>query len=311
MYEGYQKLFFASKEISEEKLYENLINKLEDFNDKFILYWEQDDLEGFMKSLGSKSVNSVNKYLNYLRTFYKFICKTREITPNKLDLQKDLKYYIDQKKLMRVTLTEHQYKTLRDLLPIEIGHNTYNYRDACILVLAWEGLSNYEIKYLMEDDIEFFSEYGIQKCKLHLKTRSVLIDDFEAINIIKKTMREQKYFIQEAVKHKDGIFNLKDTPALIRAAIVSRKSNKITVANPGEVLKRVFRRVEKIDGTNINLKEMTIEDVKRGRIIDLLRKKEVTVNDIRNMFGKESSCDVHWLSEIAVLMERESRQKGS
>lgn len=312
MYEGYQQLYFASKEISEEKLYEDLINKLESFNDKFILHWEQNDLEEFMKSLGSKSVNSINKYLNYLRNFYKFICETRKIEPKKLDLQKDLKYYIDYEKLMGVTINEDHYKILRNLLPIEIGHKTYNYRDACILVLAWESLSNFEIKNLMEDDIEFFSEYGVQKCKLHLKTRSVVIDDSESIDIIKNTMKEQKYFIQEAVKHKDGIFDLKDTPALIRAAIVSRKSNKDTVANPGEVLKRVFRRIENIPGTDIELSELTIEDIKRSRIITLLRRKEVTVNDIKNMFGKESSCDTHWLSEIAVLVERSSKQqKGS
>lgn len=309
MYEKYTDNFLKSGRATEKETYITLFNKLEDYN-KFILQWEDEDLGEFIKKLESISVNSVNKIMQFIREFHKFVAEQEGVEHKKLELLRDPKHYINFNKLLEVTITENQYNTLRRLLTIDSGDISFNYRDAAILVLAWNSCTNTEIKNLMKDDIKFYKLAGQEKCEIRLKTRYIIIDDKEEINIIKKTLKEFKYFITGSDKKKEHFVDLRDTNALIRP-VQTRQSEKETCANPSEILGKVFEKLETIPGTNINLYSMSIESIKRSRIINLLRKKNVNTNDIKNMFSKGSSCDLYWLEQISTLMERESKQKGS
>jgi len=309
VYEKYAENFLESGRATEVKTYKTLIGKLEEF-DKFILKWEDEDLERFIKLLSSISVNSVNKYLQFTREFHKYVAEVENTEYKKLELLHDLKFYIDLDKLMSVTITHNHYKTLIRLLTIDLGGISYNNRDAAILVLAWNSCDNADVKNLMKDDLKFYTLGGKEICKIRLKNRYVVIDDKEEIEILKRTLKEYKYFVTGSERKREHFLDLRETKAFIRP-VQTNNSNKETVANPSELLSKALSKVETIPGTNLNLYEFSIESVKRSKIIDLLRRKDVDINDIKNILGKSNSSDIYWLSQISVLMERQLKQKGS
>jgi site-specific recombinase XerD len=309
VYEKYTNDFLESGRASEAETYITLFGKLEEY-DKFILEWDKEDLEIFLKSLSSVSVNSINKYLQYIREFHKYITEIDGVEYKKLEIHHDLKNYIDLNKLLSVTINESQYKMLRRLLTIDSGDYTYNSRDAAILILAYNLLDNAEIKNLMKDDIKFYELAGREVCEIRLKNRYTVIEDKEEIDIIKKTMKEYKYFVTGTNKKREHTLDLKDTKAFIRP-VHTRSTLKQTVANPSEILARVLDKIETIPGTSINLYDFSIESIRRSRIIQLLRSKDVNIDNIKNILKKSSSCDLYWLSEISMLIERESNIKGS
>lgn len=304
MYEKYTNDFLESGKASEVETYTTLFRKLEEY-DKFILDWDEEDLEMFLKSLGSVSVNSINKMLQFIREFHRYIAEIDGVEYKNLELHHDLKNYIDLNKLLSVTINEMQYKMLRQLLTVDSGSISYNNRDAAILILAWNLMDNGEIKNLMKDDVRFYKLAGKEICEIRLKNRYTIIDDEEEIEILKKTMSEYKYFVTGTDKKREHTLDLKDTKAFIRP-VLTRQTSKETCANPSEILSRVLDKVETIPGANINLYDFSIESLRRSRIISLLRNKDVDINDIKNILGKKNSSDLYWLSEISMLIERES-----
>jgi hypothetical protein len=308
VYEKYTDAFLNSGKSTENETYQTLFGKLEEY-DKFILDWTNENLDEFIKFLKSISVNSVNKYLQFIREFHKFIGEKEGIEYKKLVLQHDLKYYIDFNKLLEVTITETQYKILRRLLVVDAGGITYNFRDAAILVCAWNLMDNADIKNLMKDDIKFFELAGKEKCEIRLKNRYVIIEDEEEINIIKKTLKEDRHFVGSTDKRKEHDLDLKSSPAFIRPA-ATRQSASETVANPSEILRKALMKVETIPGTNIDLYSLAIEDVVRSKLISLLRQKNINTEDIKNIMKKSSSCSLYWISEVATILSRKEI-KGS
>ena len=130
------------------------------------------------------------------------------------------------------------------------------------------------------------------------------------IEILKKTMSEYKYFVTGSGRKKEHFLDLRDTRAFIRP-VQTNSSEKETVANPSELLSKALSKVETIPGTNLNLFDMSIESIRRSRVIDLLRRKDTDINDIKNILKKSNTSDIYWLSQISVLMERQLKQKGS
>jgi len=305
VYEKYEEEFLTSGRATELDTYRTLFGKLEDYG-VFIGDWENENLDEFMQILGSSSVNSVNKYLNFIREFYRFVCGKEGIELKDIKLSKDLKSYIDLDALLSITINESHYKMLRDLLLISAGYNTYNYRDACLLVLAWTGCSNEEIKYLNKNNVEFFAEYNIPKCKLWLSKRILVLDDAEDIEIIKQTINESRYFMNESGNKSEHFIDLKSSPALIRG-VSTRESNFDYVSNPGEILSRVLNRIGVLSGTNIDLNQLTLESISRSRKISLFM-QGANIDDVKNLFTKETSSDLYWLSQISNLIQRRLKQ---
>lgn len=309
MYEKYIEKFFATENITEKETFDNLFNKLEKY-DTHLIEWDNQNLEEFIKNLSSVSVNSINKYLNFIRDFYKFVCKQENIQPKELKLEKDLKYYIDFEELMRRTINQNHYKMILNLLTVDSDGYCYNYRDACILVLAWSAhCTNTEIKNLMKSDIKFYTLREREVCRINLKNRFEIIEDVDEIEIIKKTITQDRYFVAGSDKKKDHFLDLKSTPALIRP-VATRQSDKKTVANPSEILRKSMAKVGQLPGTNILPEELSLEDIVRSKKIMLLRRENIDTNDIKNIFGKTSECDIYWLSSIACVIQRfENQQK--
>jgi len=292
---------FLSSNIKEPETYKHLLNRLMKC-DKFIGDWEDEDIEEFIKSTGAVSVNTVNKYLQFVREYYKFVCNKLNIKQKSLKLNKDLKYYIDMNKLMSITLSENNYKYLKNLLTVQSPHGEYNFRDKVLLELGHEGLTNTEIKHLKIDDILFYKEFGMEKAKLRLKTRNIIIDDSEVIYDIKKAIEQKEYFREER-NGRNYFVHLKDTPMLIKP-IAMRVSDNDAVSNPSILLQRVLQKLEdEFSLPGINLSDLSLEDIRRSRIIDLL--KHDTIGNVKMIYDKKASCDLYWLEEIAILIRRE------
>jgi hypothetical protein len=270
-----------------------------------MLDWNENDLEKFIISMSSVSVNTLNKYIQFLRDFYKFVCKQEDKIPKDLKVKKELKDCIDFEELKRRTINQKDYKTLRELLIVEDNGYRYNFRDACILVLASSAhCTNTEIKNLMKSDIKFYKLAGREICRINLKNRFEIIEDKEEIDIIKRTIIEEHYYMSENAKKKNHFIILKSSPALIRP-VATRQSENKTVANPSEILKKQLTKLGTIPGTNIFAGDISLEDVVRSKKIELLRRKDITTNDIKNISGKLSECDSYWLQSISILLNRE------
>ena len=292
---------FLSGNIHEPETYKHLLNRIKDCGN-FVSDWEDEDLEDFIKSTGAVSINTVNKYLQFVRTYYKYVCGKLNIPPKSIKLNKDLKYYIDLNKLMAVTLSENNFKFLKNLLTVQSPYGEYNFRDKVLLELAWEGLTNTEIKHLKVNDISFYKEFGVEKAELRLKTRNIIIDDSEVIYDIKKAIEQKEYFREER-NGRNYFVHLKDTPMLIKP-IAMRVSDNDAVSNPSILLQRVLQKLEdEFSLPGINLSDLSLEDIRRSRIIDLL--KHDTIGNVKMIYDKKASCDLYWLEEIAILIRRE------
>ena len=168
--------------------------------------------------------------------------------------------------------------------------------------MAWEGLTNTEIKHLKVSDISFYKEFGIEKIQLRLKTRNIIIDDSEVVYDIKKTIEQKEYFREEK-NGRSYFVHLKDTPMLIKP-IAMRVSDNDAVSNPSILLHRVLQKLEdEFSLPGINLSDLSLEDIRRSRIIDLL--KHDTIGNVKMIYDKKASCDLYWLEEIAILIRRE------
>lgn len=309
MYDIYKEEYLNS--VTEKEFGEGILNKLGEY-DKFILDWDINDLENFIRNSESISTNVISKNLSYLRKINEIISNKYNTNIKQLKLPKDKKNYIDFNALISVTLTEDHFKELRRSL-VKIGKTSNNYRDAVILILSWEGLMANEVKKLKKTDIDFIKEFGEIKAKIWIinnnkKIRKIIIRDVESIIILKKAIEEIEYYIPET-KNKDEYFlKLRNMNTVIRPA-GTRGSDKETVANPSQLLKVALKKVGKIPGAeDKDLKRLKIADIRRSRILDLFY-KDVDISYVENIFHKSNRCDLYDLQEMAVLMKRYIQQK--
>jgi len=300
----YEEEFLTSGRATEEDTYKTLFIKLDDYGVS-LSDWNQDNIEEFVTSLGSVSVNSVNKYMQFLREYYTYICEVENIKPKEFKLSKDSRNYIDYNALLKMTINETDYKMLRDVLLVEAGFNTYNYRDSCIFVLAWNSLTNEEIRFISKNDVEFFTEYNVSKCKIWLPKRILVIDDEDDVKIIKETINEDKYYMIDGANKKDHFIDLKSSKALIRG-VCTRESNSPFVSNPGEILSRVLAKIGVLSGSNIDIELLSLESIGRSRKIDLFR-KGASIDEVKNLFTKETSADLYWLQSLSIVMKRQEK----
>lgn len=306
-YENFIDNFMITKK--EKETYNRIFNRLSE-ESKFITKWENEDLDKFIYSFDSISENSVNKYLQIVRDFYSFVCKELGLKPKSLKLTKNTKDYINLKELLARTLDENEYKALKNLLIVETPEEgTYNYRDKVLLELGWLGLTNNEIKTLRIDNIEFYREFNQEKAKLKLKRRTVIIEEKEIVYDIKMTIKQKKYWRVEK-GGREYFINLKETPMLIKA-VAMRQSNKDEVSNPSNMLNGVLKNLaeETEVAPGIKIENINLSDIRRSRIIELLKLPYLKISDIKNIYDKKTESDLYWLQSIANIIKREELQQ--
>ena len=285
----------------EVDVYKNLVNKLKEF-DKFITLWNNYDLDAYIKSLNSISLNTIVKYEQYIKKFYAFVCKEEGVAPKYIFLTRGNKYYINYEKLFATIISKEQYHMLKNILEDFIEGKEYNTRDKLLIELAWEGgLTVDEIKNLKEKDIVFENISDMPVARLELMSgRIVTIYDLETIRDIKKTMAQTEYYLPSKIGRKSQIRKLKETEYLIKA-VKTNISNKDTASNLSQILKKVLERVYVLP--DVDLDSLTMESIRRSRAIEMLRNNS-SLDDVREFLGKKTDCDLYWLQELALKINK-------
>jgi len=265
------------------------------------------DIDEILFAFHSKSKSSVTKNFSMIRRIYRYFCNKKGVTPKTLKPNLDYNDYIDEEALRSVTIDPYYYNIIKSQLTILRDGKLCNFRDKLLFELPWVlGLSNREIKFLRKDDIKFINEHGKERCIIKIKGRSSKIlreedaGDYEVMEDIKKTLEETQHFMED----KNDLMKeqkLKDTPYLIRA-IASNKSNSNYISNPSCTLQRILvaNEVNIPDDKIINIEQLTIEDIRRSKIMYCFAKKGYTFERVREEFGKKTDCDLYWLRDKAL-----------
>lgn len=267
--------------------YQTLVKRIEEF-DKPLIEWNNYDLDNFLKQTNSVSVNTITKYVQLFKTFYRYVCKKEGIDrPNPLFPTHNEKYYIDYNRLMSVTINTQQYNALKGMFSYYESGKIYNTRDKLIFELYWEGLTADEIKKIKKDDITFGERLGQKWVKIQLNDRVKMIDNEEVVDDIKSTMNEFDYLLIGSEGRKDSVRKLKDSKYLIRP-IQTNNSKTEYISNPSAIVKRFLTRLDiNFEGKDLNL--MAPEDIKRSRVIEMLKNPGVDKEDVKEFLGKKSN----------------------
>lgn len=280
----------------DKELYAKLYDKIFQYN---LQEFSNEDFNQLIKSLNSISINSIEKYVSRTKSIYLYLCNEMKITPKKLYLIKPTKAYVDYNKLFSRTLDYDAYNWLLSVITYQTDDGAeWNFRDKVILRLAWEGLTSEEIKFIKNDDVIIEDQKAIVK----LKNRQLIIDEEEFINDLYETKKQTLYYIP-AWQTSEQYKGLNSTSYLIRSAVGKLKGDK-PVFNVGQLFASAMCKVSYYNQyAGLDLESITIEDVKRSRIISMLQ-KNVPTSEIRRILGRQTEQDIEWLKEIANVLKQ-------
>ncbi|MBZ9622898.1 hypothetical protein G9F71_008530 [Clostridium sp. FP2] len=267
-----------------------------------LLDWEDAEIATFLKKAGSVSPQGLNKSMVILRKFADFICKKKKLAIREYIMEDGvLLSLIDKEQLLTTTINYDQYLTIRSQLDMTEGGMKVNLRDKVIFELAWEGLLNDEIRAIKEGNIEFVqSENGWEIAIINLENKVFRIEDPSVAEDIKLCLKELSCIRTT----KDGRTKktlYKDSEYLIKPVNVGRVSDKTYLNNPHLALQRALRASD-ILCKGINVKDLTLADIRRSRLIYLLAPENEeffnfeTVAAIYNLKRPEA---LRWYKKIA------------
>jgi site-specific recombinase XerD len=299
----YDELIEKTTKVRDKLLYKNLLKRIDDYGKK-IIDWDSSDLDAFLYSLHSTSLTSLQKQLYFIRQIHKYTCEKKNIEYTMLTVNKELFDYIDYKKLRSQIITYDDYKFIRNELDFLYDGEYRNVRDKVIFELAWEGLTASEIKNLKYNDIEFVEN----KIKLNLKNKTLWIHDPVVVQDIKKCMNEYDYY-REDKRGKILIYSYVSTDNLIKPVAIRSDNKQDVIKNISITLKSIMlktslnvgRKSKDWDGTehDLEIEHLTIENIRRSRIIYLISQKHLTIEMISKFFGKKTYLDFYWLKKVS------------
>ena len=298
-YEEYIEGFLETNNVKEKEIFINHIKKMEKI-EKFITEWSDKEIDKLIKSTNSISMNAINKYLQYTRSFYQYVCNQEGVIPKKITLTKSYEYYINYEKFGDVLLDKKAYEQLKGEMIYSTFEGDFNFRDKVMIELAWEGLTSEEIKNLKtsEKDIEFIND---EKVILHLSKRDVTINNAEIVYDIKQAIQQDKYYIPESLYKKEQWRNLKPSTHLIKP-VVTRQSDNECVSNPSQLIRNVFKKMDIGIVPGIDLENVSLEDIKRSSIINAFM-SGMDIPEVKEKYGKKTECDIYWLQNIAQTLK--------
>lgn len=269
-----------------------------------LLDWKENEIIIFLKKFESVSPVSLKKDLTTLREFANYICKKENIETPVFTLSETIfMSLIDMDKLMSITLSYEQFQNIRGQLGMTNIGETVNYRDKLIFELAWYGLTEDEMRMLKKDDVEFIDRKGMEIALLTLCTgKLVQIDDAEVTEDIKQCA------ITDEITRiaKDGRFKTtgyKDSEYLIRPGKSGTSSPNAYFGKPATALKGTIIKQE-ITCEGIDIFTLSIDDVKRSRLVLLLSKKNEKFFDFKTVaaiYNLKTPMDLCRYREVANL----------
>jgi hypothetical protein len=267
-----------------------------------LLKWEDNEITIFLKKAGSISPIGLNKNMVVLRKFADFICKKEKLTTRKYVMEDGvLLSLIDIEQLLSITLNYDQYLVMREQLSMVEGGEKVNLRDKVIFELAWEGLTNEEIKLIKVDNIEFVkSNNGWEITVLNLEGKIIRIEDPSVTQDIKLCLKET-YCVRTAKDGRTKKTLYKDSEYLIKPINVGRTSDKTYLDNPHLALQRVLKSSD-IMCKGIDVEDLTLSDIRRSKLIYLLAPENeefFNIESVAAIYGLKSSESLRWYKKIA------------
>jgi very-short-patch-repair endonuclease len=297
--EEFLKLY--DEENNKGKIIENIIETEEETKVE-LLDWEDDEIAITLKKAGSVSPQSLNRNMVILRKFADFICKKEKLPKRKYEMEDGVfMKLIDKDQLLASTISYDQYLTIREGLDMSEGGERINIRDKVIFELAWEGLTNDEIRSIKEENIEFvISESGWEATIISLENKTIRIEDTQVTEDIKLCLKET-YCVRTAKDLRTKKTFYKDSKYLIKPINVGRTSDKTYLDNPHLALQRVFRTGE-IVCSGIEVENLTLADVRRSKLIYLLAPENEEFFDFETVaaiYGLKRPQALRWYKKIA------------
>lgn len=267
-----------------------------------LLDWEDEEIAITLKKAGSVSPQSLNRSMVILRKFADFICKKEKLTKRKYVMEDGVfMKLIDKEQLLSTTISYDQYLTIREQLDMSDGGEKVNLRDKVIFELAWEGLTNDEIRSIKETNIEFAeNENGWEVTIINLENKIIRIEDTQVTEDIKLCLKEQ-YCVRTAKDLRTKKTYYKDSEYLIKPINVGRTSDKTYLDNPHLALQRVLRASD-IVCKGIDVESLTLADVRRSKLIYLLAPENEDFFDFETVaaiYNLKRPQALRWYKKIA------------
>jgi len=301
---------------------ESILLKMEEYP-KPIGEWSNEDADNFLKNIiKSTSANTIQLYIHLMRQAHKFVCNIQGKNYVQLNPTHSLEDYVDLNMLRSVTLTEYEFNQVRKELKYVDNDTEGNYRDVALFELAWYGLSSEEIKFLKKDDIKE-TEKGIiieiyktkkgekdKKEPTRVLNRSIIIDDPEIVKDILMAKKENRYYKVRNYESKDLIIVDEiyyiPSPYLIRG-INNVKADKLKerkdkpIAHIGMLMYKQLKKIQ-LPEINIDFEHLSVEDIRRSMLINLILKEEIPIYSLKVMLNKKRDGDLIWLKSITDKM---------
>jgi len=294
----YTEGFFA-QDSNNETAYGNTIYNILETEEQFqkpIYKWQELEIVAYLKKFEMISINSVNLKLNVLRHFSNYIYEQEEIQYGREYGVSNQMECIDMQKLLSVTISESEYQVIKNQMNFTLFNRKINVRDKLILSLAWLGLNSNEIKNIKERDIVFKGSERDEVVIIHMIDGSELtVNNAEIIKDLKTVLIERYYYV-ECIDDRINKVPYRDTEYLLKPARIKRARLSEQLANPSLVLQKVFVEKE-IKCEGIDIARLSIEDIRRSKIISLLRTE--TFEYIKELFDIKSETSLWWLKRIS------------
>ncbi|MBU3186595.1 hypothetical protein [Clostridium estertheticum] len=268
-----------------------------------LLNWGDKEIAVYLKRSDAISPKTLAKHMSVLRKFANFICKKEKIEPREY-LMEDGVYMqlIDRKHLDAVTIDYDQYMDIKNQLDMTEDGEKVNLRDKVIFELAWVGLTNEEIKFIKNENINFeMSENDWEIIILSLENKTIRIEDQEVVQDIKLCMKET-YCVRTAKDGRTKKTFYKDSEYLIKPINVGRFSTKTYMNNPHLALQRVLQNGDFVC-PGIDVENLTLSDIRRSKLIYLLAPMNedfFSVETIAGLYNLKGPSALFWFKKVAI-----------
>lgn len=251
--------------------------------------WSNDQFEEYLKSFHSTSPNAISRPMRYLRDFSNFICDKENLSHTNYSLPvRKIYEMVDYDKILSITITPEQYQHIKNQL-------TLNIRDRVMFELAWQTLTANEIKYLRETD--FDATKGI--IQLPKREWEIKAEDMDIFDDIQKCIEEKCYYIGSKDGHIKGM-SFKKGDYLLKPIFVGVQKEDNFIGSPSVTMQRAFIQ-QKIKCPGIDIPYLSIEDIRRSKIIYLASSKEN--DDLVKLLGSGNIMShLAWLRRLAKIV---------
>lgn len=277
--------------------YQNKINKQ-------IEQWEYNDVVQWLQSIHSVSLVSLYSRISIFSRYRDFISHKNGVKMPKININTaDLYSSIDYDELLSITISYQEYKyILSQLCNNDVNAQIISARDRVVFELAWLGLTNEGIKRLKKSDIEFtINDIDEEIAVIKLASNQFVTNDIQIMTDLKICIDTNDYIIYSK-DNRVKKMTLLDSDYLIRPVTVGRISESDgSIHNPSIILQSLLEKFD-ITCPNINVLGLSIESIRRSKIIYMLNNENsqyFDVSFVMNLFDITSESIIYFYRMVS------------